>query len=394
MSHELRTPITGIVGLAKILGRTDLDETQRDYTCSIEESGRSLLDIVEDLLDFSKLEADRIELSDEELDPHELVDRVVRLLEPSAAAHSCRVSVEHDPEVPHRVRGDALRLQQVLRNLLSNAVKFAAGGEVVVRVDAAERHTNGRLPIRFTVSDTGIGIPDSVLPRVFESFYQVDGSYAKQFEGTGLGLAISKRLVEMMGGEITAESIEGEGSTFRFTVPCSVAEESGPVEDTPTWHVATPDGSDGAASDGAAADGEATDGEGGDGDGRSGDGGLRILVAEDNAINRLYLERFLEAEGHSVSAAADGHAVLEAVAAAEFDLILMDIQMPGLDGMETTRRIREHSKVPIVALTAYARNEELESFIAAGMDGAVTKPVNEPELRRAIYEIGRGSGVD
>jgi CheY-like chemotaxis protein len=375
MSHELRTPITGIMGIAKVLARTDLDETQRDYTGSIEESGRSLLDIVEDLLDFSKLEADRIELSEEDLDPHEIVDRVVRLLGPSAEAQSCSVSVEHGPAVPHRVRGDALRLQQVLRNLLSNAVKFSPGGEVVLRVEAAGEPTDGSVPIRFTVSDTGVGIPDAVLPRVFESFYQVDGSYSKQFKGTGLGLAISKRLVEMMGGEITAESTEGEGSTFCFTVPFLL-----PVEHVP-----------------AEAEEHRTERTAGESHANAmprEEGGLRILVAEDNAINRLYLERFLEAEGHLVSAAADGHAVLEAIAAAEFDLILMDIQMPGLDGMETTRRIRTHSTVPIVALTAYARSDELESFIAAGMNAAVTKPVHEPDLRRVISEIAGGAARD
>ena len=230
---------------------------------------------------------------------------------------------------------------------------------------SAGRRSDTRV-IRFSVADSGIGIPREALPRVFESFYQVDTSYRKQFEGTGLGLAISRQLVELMGGEIHVESSTGEGTTFWFDVPMEVAPVAAGV-----------------------ASGEAREREPGE---HEPSGPLRILVAEDNAINRMYLEKFLEAEGHEVSTAADGTAVLQATGQADFDVILMDIQMPGLDGVEATRRIRRNSDIPIIALTAYAREEEVQSFLGAGMNAAVTKPIQESELRRTLHDIAGAGG--
>jgi signal transduction histidine kinase/CheY-like chemotaxis protein len=380
MSHEVRTPITGVIGLAGVLGRSDLDESQRAYARAIEDSGRSLLGIVDDLLDFSKLEDGRIELAEEEIDLRELLQGAVQLVTHTDRGHRVPVDIEYGEDLPARVRGDRVRLQQVLVNLLSNAVKFTRDGRIVARVErndgadgAAVRTHWHPARVRFTVADTGVGIPKELLPRVFESFYQADSSYAKRFDGTGLGLAISRELVELMGGTIDAESEVGRGSTFRVDVPLPVVDEA--VAPSPEAGRAPAEGTPRAA-------------------GPMPGGRLRILVAEDNAINRMYLERFLADEGHEVSTAADGTAALEAVAGSPFDLILMDIQMPGLDGIETTRRLREHTDIPIIALTAYAREEEVRSFLEAGMNAAVTKPVAEQELRRAIREVTAGYRPD
>ncbi|NBB90733.1 MAG: response regulator [Spirochaetes bacterium] len=388
MSHELRTPITGVIGLSRVLMRGRLDAEHRDYARAIETSGRSLLGIVDDLLDFSKLEDGRIVLSDEEIDPRELLSSTVKLVSHTDRAGGVPIRIEYGAGLPPRMRGDRLRLQQVLHNLLANALKFTSEGEVLVRVESVERveadpelssgaHTDAGI-VRFSVADSGIGIPTEALPRVFESFYQVDDSYRKRFEGTGLGLAISRQLVELMGGEIHVESRSGHGSTFWFDVPAGIVEAAAPHTDAREAAVSQTAGPE---ADGTEIAGQEP------GVGRDSPGALRILVAEDNAINRLYMEKFLEGEGHEVSTAADGNAVLQATAHAAFDVILMDIQMPGLDGVEATRRIRRDSDIPIIALTAYAREEEIRSFLDAGMNAAVTKPIRESELRRTLHGI-------
>lgn len=386
MSHEVRTPITGVIGLSRVLARGRLDEEQRDYARAIEDSGRSLLGIVDDLLDFSKLEDGRIVLSNDEIDPRELLSSTVKLVSHTDRGSGVPIRIESGDGLPPRVRGDRLRLQQVLHNLLANAVKFTSEGEIRVRAELADERSEasaggqpGSAVLRVSVADSGLGIPPEALPRVFESFYQVDSSYQKKFEGTGLGLAISRQLVELMGGEIHVESTPGEGSTFWFDVPTGIA-EAAPRDPGPR-DAGLRDAGEPAAdreTAGAATSRAANP--------------LRILVAEDNAINRMYLEKFLEGEGHEVSTAADGNAVLQATGQADFDVILMDIQMPGLDGVEAARRIRRTSDIPIIALTAYARAEEVQSFLDAGMNAAVTKPIQESELRRTLRDIA-GSGA-
>jgi CheY-like chemotaxis protein len=215
------------------------------------------------------------------------------------------------------------------------------------------------------VSDTGIGIPPHALSRLFETFYQADSSYRKKYAGSGLGLSISKRLVEMMGGSIHAESVEGEGSTFSFTIPLRLASEAAAESPSPPPRAARePDGRKQRLPD-----------------------TKRLLVAEDNAINRMYLEQFLKNEGHEVIGARNGRDAIQKFQQAEFDLILMDIQMPELDGLEAARKIRESSDIPIIALTAYARAPETEGFLAAGMNAVVTKPIDERRLRKVIEEI-------
>jgi signal transduction histidine kinase len=381
VSHELRTPLTGIVGLARLLEQTELDDRQLQYASAIGESSRSLLELVDDLLDFSKLESDRLELNRAAFDPTELVQSVLRLFEPTAERQECELQAEIESDVPVQVVGDSLRIQQVLRNLVSNAIKFTSQGRVTVSVRRAET-PDRRRSLRFAVADTGVGIPQQSVERLFESFYQVDSTYAKKQKGTGLGLAISKRLVTMMGGEIGVTSTEGKGSEFSFTVPLEVP-EAAEVQGAPADA-----GTTGAAAGSVAhppGDGEAQQPPPGGPAGH-----YRILLAEDNAINRLYLERLLENEGHTVTVAADGLGVLEALKHARVDVILMDIQMPRMDGTETTRHVRKSSDVPIIALTAYARESEAKSFLEIGMNAVVTKPVREHELRRKIAEVLAG----
>ena len=362
MSHELRTPISGIVGLARLLERTELDAVQRDYLRSILSSGRALLDIVEDLLDFGRIEAGSLEITEDTFSIEELLEEVVTLLGPTAERQNCTVNTSVEATLSGEYRGDAVRIAQVLRNLLSNALKFAPSGVVTVAVEQVSTE-GGVTTVRFSVRDNGIGISEAELPRLFESFYQVDSSYSKKHEGTGLGLAISRRLVAMMGGEISVVSTLGDGSTFSFELPLRRVDDGTPLEELKK------EGSGSAEEQAASEAGE-----------------LKILLAEDNAINRLYVERFLQGEGHRVEAVADGSEAVEAARTGAFDLILMDVQMPGMDGLEATRRIREFSEVPVVALTAYARPEEIESFYAEGMNAAVTKPINEAQLRKAIAE--------
>ncbi|MFP4375928.1 MAG: ATP-binding protein [Spirochaetales bacterium] len=369
ISHEIRTPITGVVGLARLLSNTSLDDEQHGYTDAIVSSASSLLEIVEDLLDFSKLEAKKIELQPEPFDPKKSVMMVVSLLGSAVENNHTAIDVEFGPDVPDLCIGDSVRVQQVLRNLLSNAVKFTPDGRITISLGlVAQGQAGARL--RFTVADTGIGIPADVLDRLFESFYQVDSSYSKDFKGAGLGLSISKHLVELMGGELGVESTLDVGSTFWFEIPCQLSRTEPITESGSAGSVQAPRGRVTQLSERAAPDRcEA-----------------RVLLAEDNAINRFYIESLLRRSGCTVTAVADGNAVMEALEHGTFDVILMDIQMPGMDGIETTHEVRKRRDIPIIALTAYARQSELESFLEAGMDAAVTKPIDEEELLRVISE--------
>ncbi len=389
VSHELRTPLTGIIGLAGLFERTEMDETQRRYASAIRESAASLLALVDDLLDFSRMEADRVEISRGPMDVRSTLAALMQLFQPTADRNECTVESQVAEDVPDVIVADSLRIQQVLRNLVGNAIKFTPGGRVRVtlevvggvgRDDTVAVEGSARM-LRFAVADNGIGIPDEAKPRLFESFYQAQGACAGKHTGTGLGLAISKRLVTMMGGEIGFESTVGEGSTFFFTLPIEVPAEAGRTEPG-AERGAGPTGATGTAPEGEAAAADL-----GTAEIPEPARPLNVLLGEDNAINRLYLERLLRLEGHHVTVAADGYAVLDALELADFDVILMDIQMPGLDGVEATRRIRVSSDVPIVALTAYARESDVAAFMEAGMTAVVTKPIRERQLRRILAEV-------
>ncbi len=355
MSHEIRTPMAGVLGLVDLLLKTELSATQRSYGELIQTSAGSLLRLIDDVLDFSKIEAGRLSLERVPFELHATLREIVELLRFRASAKRTELSLVLRPGIPEWVWGDPGRLRQVLTNLVGNAVKFTEGGQVDVQVEPL---ADARL--RFLVTDTGIGIPQEVRGRLFSLFSQADSSTSRRFGGSGLGLAISQRIVEQMNGEIGYESTPGVGSVFWFILPFETAAPPAPAPSPLS----------------------------GDSEARSEGRQYRILVAEDNAINQLVITHELAALGHEVTAVNNGLEALKALEEKCFDLVLMDCQMPELDGYEASRRIRaspgEVRRIPIVALTAHALKEDLERCIEAGMNDTITKPFREDVLRQKL----------
>jgi two-component system, sensor histidine kinase len=361
MSHEIRTPMAGVLGLIGLLRKTGLSPQQSDYAELIQSSAASLLRLIDDILDFSKIEAGGLVLEWVRFDLRGTLREIVELLRFSAGSRDTGLNLTIGEGVPEWAWGDPGRLRQVLTNLIGNAVKFTTAGSVDVE---ALRLANGRL--KFVVRDTGIGIAAESQGHLFGLFSQADSSTSRRFGGTGLGLAISRRIVEQMGGEIDFESRPGEGSTFWFVLALDPA--SPPAADTSRSEAGTRQ------------------------DGRR----YRILVAEDNVINQLVVVEQLSVMGYDVEAVNNGREVLEALECDCFDLVLMDCQMPELDGYEATQRIREgpekSRRIPIVALTAHAMREELDRCLAVGMNDYITKPFLEDVLRRKLERwLGGGA---
>jgi signal transduction histidine kinase len=355
MSHEIRTPMAGVIGAADLLATTDLTAEQRGYADIILRSGQALLAIITDILDFSKIEAGRVDVAASAFELLEPFAGVVGMLASQASAKGLRLRLEAEPDLPLTVVGDIDRLRQVITNLVGNAVKFTLSGQVLVSVSALPSST-GAVTIRCNVVDTGIGIADQDVPRLFTDFTQLDTSDTRRFGGTGLGLVISDRLVRLMGGEIGCMPNPDRGSTFWFTMPFELSNGSAPGP-SPLSVANTPP---------AERDANAPDGP-------------LILIVEDNDVNALILTRMLTLLGYRSNAVTSGAAALVAVDHDPYAMVLMDCQMPVMDGFTTTRNLRaradDASRIPIVAITATATTEDQDRCLDAGMDDYLPKPI-------------------